>query len=572
MIAHDIGGAVALRALLLEGARYADLTLVDAVGCGDWGTGLFRLVRENAHLFEQLPVYAHEALAESHLRFASHSGYRPDVLAAHLDPWRGEEGRAAYYRQYRQLEQAATDEFQHLLGSVPVPTRIIWGREDGFLPPPFAEQLHALIPHSELHWVEGAGHATPEDAPGTAPGAADAGVPREGLTRTGWNSGGRQFARAAGDQRVGSSTRAGASAAPSSWRKRRSAAVRPSGRGVLGDDRDAGPSRSASSMSSKPTRATGRSCSASTRTTVTVTRLLPAKSAVTGSGPTASPRPPPRTRSGSVAPRDIQRVLHRYPGVLHGRAVAAQPLGGGVDAGLSPMKPIRRWPWAIRWATPSRAPPKLSESTTSASIRPGRAVHEHRGDARLDLGLQIAVVVTGRDHDQPVHPAGAQRQHQLLLAVRVLGAGAVDQQRAVGAGHLLHRAAQRAVEGVGEILQDQADAGRTALAQHPRAVVAAEAERLDRLLDAALGVRGDARLAVHHPGDRLQAHSGAGGDVLHGRPVAVAGLGVTGGPATVRCPVVVRCGVPVRVVGDGWHRSGWPAESAAACTRMWRRA
>ncbi|MGW5071487.1 alpha/beta fold hydrolase, partial [Streptomyces cyaneofuscatus] len=52
VIAHDIGGAVALRALLLEGARYADLTLVDAVGCGDWGTGLFRLVRENAHLFE----------------------------------------------------------------------------------------------------------------------------------------------------------------------------------------------------------------------------------------------------------------------------------------------------------------------------------------------------------------------------------------------------------------------------------------------------------------------------------------------------------------------------------------
>ncbi|MBK6033655.1 alpha/beta fold hydrolase, partial [Streptomyces sp. MBT59] len=91
VIAHDIGGAVALRALLLEGARYADLTLVDAVGCGDWGTGLFRLVRENAHLFEQLPVYAHEALAESHLRFASHTGYRPDVLAAHLDPWRGEE-------------------------------------------------------------------------------------------------------------------------------------------------------------------------------------------------------------------------------------------------------------------------------------------------------------------------------------------------------------------------------------------------------------------------------------------------------------------------------------------------
>ncbi|MFJ7414380.1 alpha/beta fold hydrolase [Streptomyces sp. NPDC098077] len=165
VIAHDIGGAVALRALLLDGARYADLTLVDAVACGEWGTGLFRLLRENAHLFEQLPGYAHEALVESHLRRATHTGYREDVLSAHADPWRGEGGRAAYYRQCRQAEQSATDDFQHLLGDVAVPTRIIWGREDRFLPPPFAERLHALIPHSELHWIEGAGHTVQEDAP-----------------------------------------------------------------------------------------------------------------------------------------------------------------------------------------------------------------------------------------------------------------------------------------------------------------------------------------------------------------------------------------------------------------------
>lgn len=30
---------------------------------------------------------------------------------------------------------------------------------------PFAERLHALIPHSELHWIEGAGHTVQEDAP-----------------------------------------------------------------------------------------------------------------------------------------------------------------------------------------------------------------------------------------------------------------------------------------------------------------------------------------------------------------------------------------------------------------------
>lgn len=44
--------------------------------------------------------------------------------------------------------------------------------------------------------------------------------------------------------------------------------------------------------------------------------------------------------------------------------------------GWSPMKPILRWPCATRCATPSRAPPKLSESTASASIRPaGRSTN-----------------------------------------------------------------------------------------------------------------------------------------------------------------------------------------------------
>ncbi len=59
-------------------------------------------------------------------------------------------------------------------------------------------------------------------------------------------------------------------------------------------------------MSSKPTRATGRSRAARTRTTVTVTRLLPAKTAVTGAGPRSISSAAARTRRGSVTPSDIQ--------------------------------------------------------------------------------------------------------------------------------------------------------------------------------------------------------------------------------------------------------------------------
>lgn len=62
LVAHDIGGAVTLRSVLLEGADCRDLTLFDAVSGGEWERGLFQLILEHAEVFEQLPDDAHEAL------------------------------------------------------------------------------------------------------------------------------------------------------------------------------------------------------------------------------------------------------------------------------------------------------------------------------------------------------------------------------------------------------------------------------------------------------------------------------------------------------------------------------
>lgn len=165
VVAHDIGGAVVLRALLLEGAEYRDLTLFDAVSGGEWERGLFQLILQNAEVFHQLPDYAHEALVASHMRHATHLGYRPEVLDAFLAPWRGATGQAAFYRQYSQIHQAHTAEYEHLLEQMTVPTRIVWGAEDRILPVQYAQWLHNKIPHAELRWVHGAGHVLQEDAP-----------------------------------------------------------------------------------------------------------------------------------------------------------------------------------------------------------------------------------------------------------------------------------------------------------------------------------------------------------------------------------------------------------------------
>lgn len=92
VVAHDIGGAVALRTLLLEERNYRDLTLFDAVSGGEWERGLFRLFLEHEEVFRKLPAYAHEALVASHLRHATHAGFRPGILDTFLAPWRGRQG------------------------------------------------------------------------------------------------------------------------------------------------------------------------------------------------------------------------------------------------------------------------------------------------------------------------------------------------------------------------------------------------------------------------------------------------------------------------------------------------
>src|SRR5690625_625967 len=84
--AHDLGGAVALRARLLHGARYASLCLVDVVALSPWGSAFFRLVQQHAEVFAQLPPGVHRGAVEAYIHSASHRGLRDDELAVLVEP------------------------------------------------------------------------------------------------------------------------------------------------------------------------------------------------------------------------------------------------------------------------------------------------------------------------------------------------------------------------------------------------------------------------------------------------------------------------------------------------------
>lgn len=165
VVAHDLGGAVALRARLLHGARYASLCLVDVVALSPWGSPFFQLVQKHAGVFAQLPPAVHRGVIEAYVRGASHRGLRDDELQELVAPWLTAEGQAAFYRQIAQADERFTDEVEPRYATLTEPVHVVWGSEDTWIPLDRADRLAATITHASLTTIAGAGHLVHRDAP-----------------------------------------------------------------------------------------------------------------------------------------------------------------------------------------------------------------------------------------------------------------------------------------------------------------------------------------------------------------------------------------------------------------------
>jgi pimeloyl-ACP methyl ester carboxylesterase len=165
VVAHDYGGAVALRTHLLHESRFASLALVDVVALRPWGSPFFRLVAEHSGVFAALPATVHEGALRAYIAGASYVGLRPEHADALVAPWLGPEGQAAFYAQIAQADERLTAEIEPRLGCIDMPVTVIWGREDAWLPVDQAHRLAGMIPNAALHLIEGAGHLIQLDRP-----------------------------------------------------------------------------------------------------------------------------------------------------------------------------------------------------------------------------------------------------------------------------------------------------------------------------------------------------------------------------------------------------------------------
>jgi pimeloyl-ACP methyl ester carboxylesterase len=165
VVAHDLGGLVALRAHLVEGATYTSLFLVDVVALPPSGSPFFRFVQGNPGLLGQLPGYVHEAIVRAYIEGASHLGLRPDDLDALVEPWTGADGQPAFYRQIEDYDLAFLEQNERALPSLDLPVRVLWGAEDTWIPVETGRRFASLVPGATLTEVPAAGHLVQYDAP-----------------------------------------------------------------------------------------------------------------------------------------------------------------------------------------------------------------------------------------------------------------------------------------------------------------------------------------------------------------------------------------------------------------------
>ncbi|MCD0505489.1 alpha/beta fold hydrolase [Bordetella petrii] len=165
VVAHDFGGATALRANLLEGCRYGSLTLIDAVALAPWGSPFARHAREHEAAFAGMPPYIHAAILKAYIQGAAFRHLADDVMALYTQPWTGPQGQAAFYRQAAQADQRYTDEIERRYGEIDCPVMILWGEDDAWLPIGRGRALAARFRQPDFRPVPQAGHLMQEDAP-----------------------------------------------------------------------------------------------------------------------------------------------------------------------------------------------------------------------------------------------------------------------------------------------------------------------------------------------------------------------------------------------------------------------
>lgn len=165
IVAHDFGGAATLRAHLLHGCEFNRYILMNVVAMRPWGSEFFDHVGRHVNAFLGLPPHIHRAIVRAYIEGALVNNIISTDIEQLIEPWLSEEGRKSFYRQFAQADERYTAEIEPLFGNVRCPVKIIWGRDDPWIPLQRGEELYSLIHHASFKTLDNVGHLPQLEAP-----------------------------------------------------------------------------------------------------------------------------------------------------------------------------------------------------------------------------------------------------------------------------------------------------------------------------------------------------------------------------------------------------------------------
>jgi 2-hydroxymuconate-semialdehyde hydrolase len=165
LVGHDLGGAVAQMLALDGGLHVRTLILLDSACFDAWPIEGVRMLQqaasdqETADFVEGIVSLTFD-LGVKHRGFVDESSLR-----GYLEPWREEP--AAFFRAARAISGRGLAGRDADLKALDIPTFLIWGEDDPFLPSELGERLQETMEGSTLALLPGCSHFITDDAPTT---------------------------------------------------------------------------------------------------------------------------------------------------------------------------------------------------------------------------------------------------------------------------------------------------------------------------------------------------------------------------------------------------------------------
>jgi uncharacterized protein (TIGR00369 family) len=166
VIGHDIGGGVAQLMAVDEPQRVARLILIDSAVDNNWPVPVIARLKEPAWDQIMVNIDMRKGLREGLEKGMVTPGRVTDeVVDEWTRPFQDLGGRRAYLRAARALNNRDLLSRSKHIDEIETPTLILWGANDAFLEPRWAEVLQRKFRNSTVEIIDPGGHFLPLDRP-----------------------------------------------------------------------------------------------------------------------------------------------------------------------------------------------------------------------------------------------------------------------------------------------------------------------------------------------------------------------------------------------------------------------